>query len=387
MRILLTGPIDTKILRALTGFALEGAPPGQGSAPVPDLAAGLLRAGHSVEIVTLDGTIDETITICEDDFRISYVPLRSEPRFRARVRSKDLFAFEIQGLVDQIAQSTADIVHAHWTYEYAEAAIRSKTPHLVTMHDLGWDYFWIMKDLYRFIRLVMKYRAMMRVKHLTTVAPFMTKRAKEYGYFRKAIAIPNGLLLPEISAGIDATKYHASPVFATIGNAGNIKNVSASLLAFEHIRAARPDATLHLFGPGLDDDFVGRAPGVVGHSNVDHPKLMNFLRDEATVLIHPSRMEACPVIIAEAKARGVPVVAGERSGGVSYVCGEDAGCFLVDIENPSAIASAALDVLKSAEQYKEFSRKARRDVEVRFDSDHVTELYVGSYNAVLSGNW
>lgn len=387
MNITLAGPIDTQMLRRLSGRGIPGAPNGQGGAPVSDLAAGLLRAGHRVNIATLDASIEVPQTFVDEDLTITYVPWRAPPRYRTRTRMLDLFEQEIRGLERAIRAFDGEFVHGHWSYEYGEAAIRSKLPHLITLHDLGWDYFWIMRDAYRFMRLIMKYRVMLRARHISVVGPFMQKKLWQYGYFGRSVAIPNGIILPERSNVDLATRLGGPLRFVTIGNAGNIKNVRASVLAFRTIRARYPQAELHLFGPGLGPDFAAGEPNVIGHGNVSHGDLMTFLREQATVLVHPSRIEACPVIIAEAKAMSVPVVGGWRSGGVPFVCSEDAGCLLVDIEDPAAIAEAALTIVADPTVYRSMAEKARLDTETRFASDVVTARYLAVYDDILSGRW
>lgn len=387
MHVTLAGPIDTQMLRGLSGLRIDGGPSGQGGAPVTDLAAGLLRAGHRVSIATLDASLHEPLTIVEDGITITYVPWRAAPRFRARTRMLDLFEQEIRGLHSAIRAFAPDIVHAHWSYEYGEAAIRSQLPHLITLHDLGWDYLWIMRDTYRLMRLIMKFRVMLRARHVSVVGPFMQDKLWQYGYFGRSVTIPNGIILPERPKENLSARLNRSLRFVTIGNNGKIKNVRASVAAFRSIRTEYPNSELHLFGPGLGPDFADGEIGVFGHENVDHGTLMNFLRQQATVLLHPSRIEACPVIIAEAKAFSVPIVAGRRSGGVPFVCGEDAGSILVDIEDPTAIAEAALSIVSDPVKYRDMAEKARRDTEFRFSSDVVAKQYISVYDEIVWGQW
>ena len=381
MHIALCGPLDTSAFRELTGLGVSGAPSGLGGMPTTDLAATLLSKGHKVSIATTDPTIDAPVTIIEGDCKIVYCPMRGEPRYRARVRAGDLFAKEIDFLTTALGGFDADIVHAHWTYEFAEAAVRSRLPHVVTMHDLGWDYFLQFRDAYRFMRLVMKYRVMPRVRTLAVVSPFMAPKAWTYGYLGVVDVIPNGVAVP--AAQESRRRDLEKPVFVTIGSPERIKNVRASLAAFQIIRAARPDAQLHLFGPGLDAAYVGDAPGIIGHGHTPHAELMAFLETEATVLIHPSRLETFGVIIAEAKARQVPVVAGHRSGGVSYVC-DDGVSALVDIDDPQAIAEAAIGLISDPDWYTRAANRSREDIITRFSSEAVADAYLGLYERVLS---
>ncbi|WP_185206246.1 glycosyltransferase family 4 protein [Sphingomonas sp. NBWT7] len=379
MKVLLAGPLETKALGQSTGIDLSDLPSATTQTPLGPLAGGLLAAGHQVHVLTMDPRIEEPEEHVRGPLTLSFVPIRGAPRYRARVRSRDLFAVEIAHLEAVMRGSDSDIIHANWTYEYAEAAIRSRRPMVATMHDLGWDILFNFRDMYRTLRLLMKYRAMLRVKALTAVAPFMARKAWNYGYFGQVDVIPNPIEpVPPRPKALDR------PIIATIGNAGRLKNVVASVAAFARIRAALPSAELHLFGPGLDPEgqFRDAGPGVVCHGNVPHGTLMAFLEEEARLIVHPSRIEGCPVILGEAKMRGVPVVAGARSGGVEYVVG-NCGGVLVDIEKPDEIADAALRILSNPAAYPALQQVAHEDVMARFATAQVTSRYVKVYERVL----
>ena len=379
VKIAIAGPIDTGSLGAAMGIDMAHLPRGQGAAPTVPLAAELVRQGFETHIVTLDGSIDAPVNFQSGRLKITFVPLRGPPRYRHRARIVDLFGLEIRFLVDAIRATGADVVNAHWTYEYSEAAVRSRLPHVATMHDLGWDYLMIYRDMYRAMRLLMKYRVMPRIRHMTAVAPFVAAKAWQYGYIGKVDVIPNPILPP--SGG---ERQNTLVNLVTIGNAGRIKNVAASIAAFEIIRRKLPAAKLHLFGPELDADGVfGGIAGVVPHGNTPHTDLMYFLESEATLLVHPSRIEACPVILGEAKIRRLPLVAGEASGGVGFVVG-NAGGVLVDIEQPQQIADAALSILSDSGRYKLMQDQGHADAVQRFTVDHIAKQYLDCYERALT---
>ncbi len=378
LKIAIAGPIETGSLGAAMHIDMHGLPRGQGAAPTVPLAAELVRQGFDTHIVTLDAFINEPVTYNFGKLKITYVPLRAPPQYRHRERMKDLFGREIRLLTQAIQNSGADVVNAHWTYEYAEAAVRSRLPHVVTMHDLGWDYFLIYRDIYRAMRLLMKYRVMSRIKHMTAVAPFVGEKSWQYGYFGNVEVIPNPIL-----PGSGLRRQTENINLVTIGNGGRIKNVAASVAAFKIMRRSVPSAKLHLFGPELGSDGAfGHIDGVVSHGNTPHIELMNFLESEATLLIHPSRIEACPVILGEAKIRQLPLVAGKHSGGVGFVVG-GAGGLLVDIEQPQMIAGAALSILQNPARYQSMQKDGYADAAERFSVEKIAKQYVTSYERSL----
>ncbi|WP_181703810.1 glycosyltransferase family 4 protein [Chthonobacter albigriseus] len=380
MKITLAGPFDTAAFSALSGLDLEGYPAGAaGGVVVPLLAHQLLERGHTVSVVSLDATIDTVSRVARDRFALTYVPLRGAPRYRARVRAMDLFSKEIRALEAEIRAVSSDLVHAHWTYEYAEAAVRSGIPHVVTMHDVGWDNLWLYRDAYRLMRLIMMLRVMPRIQRLTVVSPMMKRLPRHYGYFGPVDVVSNGVSVPtaEPQADRDLSKRFN---LVTVGDATRRKNVRASVLAFREVKCRLPHAELHLFGPGLETSFAHGEPGVVGHGPAAHETLMSFLSDHADVLVHPSLQETFGVIIAEAKARGVPAIGGVNSGAVSHVLGE-AG-LAVDVRNPDAIANAVLHLQSDLTAYQRLREASRRDIEQRFDVERTSSVYMDVYTTI-----
>ncbi|RYF50178.1 MAG: glycosyltransferase [Cytophagaceae bacterium] len=379
MKILISGPVLTSAIADATCINLTDLPPGTTQTPIAPLAAALISAGHEVHLVTLDPSIDEVQSYERDGLRMTFCPLRGAPRFKARHRMKDLFAVEIAHLTRVIAQSDADIVHAHWTYEHAEAALRSGKPYLVTMHDLGWDYLFLFRDAYRLMRLAMKYRAMMRVRNLTVVGEFMLGKAWQYGFRGKADFVPN-----PIGPADWRPKVIEAPVFVAVGNPNAIKNIPAAIAAFELLQFNNPAAELHLFGPGLDAGYAlaQGVRGVIMHGNVEHRELMRFLAEHATVLIHPSRLETFGVIIAEAKMRGVPAIAGLSAKGTLDAIG-DVGT-LCNIESPVEIAQAAQDIIADQTRYACLQRASHNDVNKRFSAGKVADVYSAIYRRVIN---
>lgn len=378
MRVVLAGPLETDSVARSTGVDLRGLPGGSVQTPISLIARGLLDQGHLVHLVTTDAQIDRSETYNRGALSLTFCPLRGAPSYKARLRSRDLFEKEIRFLTEAIQDSGADIVHAHWTYEFAEASVRSGLPHVVTMHDLGWEYFLRYRDAYRFMRLLMKYRTMPRIRNLSVVAPFMRTKAWHYGYFGQVSVVPNSIA----SVGW-RPKNTSRPKIVSVGNDGPIKNIVMAVEAFKLIREQHPDAELHLVGPGLEatSKFVNSAIGIYGHGQIAHAELMTFLAEEATLLIHPSLIETFGVIIGEAKMRGVPVVAGNKSGGVTYVVG-DAGGTLVDISSPHSIARAASDIL-SSKDYLRMQNDAHADMKLRFSIQAVAGQYEAIYRRII----
>jgi L-malate glycosyltransferase len=69
-------------------------------------------------------------------------------------------------LVELVKSYPPDIIHAHWTYEFAWAAIKTNLPHVVTIHDIASVILWNKFDPYRIIRWYMNRVTMNKAKHM-----------------------------------------------------------------------------------------------------------------------------------------------------------------------------------------------------------------------------
>jgi len=381
MHILLAGPCSTAAFRAGLKLELAGAPNGQIQTPIGPLAIELAARGHRVHVVTLDPTVSAPVRFFEGHFGISFLPMRR----RARDRAFDLFAKEIRAIATEYRLVSPDIVHAHWTYEYAEAGLRSGLPLLVTAHDSPVDNIIVYRELYRVFRLAMAIRTLLRTRHLTCVSPYLRSRLRTLGYWKKLDVIPNGISVPNgLDPMIETRLDPTSPIIATIGNASRTKNVSASIAAFRRIRTKIPQSELHLFGDGLDAKFVGSEQGVFGHGPTSHPMVLDFLQSRTALLIHPSRQEVCPAAIIEAMAFGIPCIGGRKSGGVPGLFPGALSTCLVDIEDPDEIAKRAVLILTSKEQWLGLSRQTRENVQMNFSIGYVTSCYEALYRSITS---
>ena len=375
------GPFATEPFRVGLGLALKDAPPGIIQTPIGPLGVELIRRGHQVCAITLDDAVDAPCRVEAGDLTLVFLPMR-KPVSR---RSLDFFEAETRALCAEIDRFDPDVVHAHWTYEFAEAAVRSRRPHLATMHDIPLEIAWLFKNLYRTLRVGMAMRVMPRIRSLTVVSPRMVGWARLHGYFGAVAVVPNGVATPATVRSRTAAWTGDGPVIAMVGDTSARKNIAAGLAAFRLIRGRFPGASLHLFGGGLDAAYAAAEPGVVGHGPVTHDALMDFLAGQADLLIHPSLQETFGVIIAEALVRGVPAVAGAKSGGVRLVVGEALEHLLVDVRAPEAIFAKAAELFDDFALYQRTAEQGRRRVESQFSDRTMTTRFVELYDRAIAG--
>jgi glycosyltransferase involved in cell wall biosynthesis len=321
----------------------------------------LLRLGHRVTGITTDGTLPMAggpVRHKGPGFAFVVCPARARAwRFNGRHpgRVLDLFNCERRLLRRVMVEVSPDIVHAHWSYEFALAAIEQPAPHLITCHDSPTAVLRFTRSPYRALRWLMARQVFARGQHFTTVSPYMCAELPPRVRARAAV-VPNPVACQAFRLG-RARPLPATRRVAMICNGWDArKNPQAALRGFANWRHRQAEGELHVFGAGFAAGEVahrwavseGLAHGVHFHGRVSHAALLREVA-EFDVLLHPSLEESFGVVIAEAMALGLPIVAGRASGAVPWVVGASADgvaacALLVDVRSAEEICAALAEV-------------------------------------------
>jgi len=166
------------------------------------------------------------------------------------------------------------------------------------------------------------------------------------------------------------------------------KNVGVGVRAFSMFSRNFPNAELHLYGSGnglhedadtwCDENKI--AGNIFFHGEIPFDQLMSSL-SKADIFLHTSQEESCPMVLIEAMAMGIPVAAGEKSGGIPWML-ENGGGELVDINDPFSVCEA-LEDLSDPEHYRKLSAEAREIALNRFSKEVVVGKYLEAYKQVL----
>lgn len=157
------------------------------------------------------------------------------------------------------------------------------------------------------------------------------------------------------------------------------KGVEVLLEALRGIRAARP-ATLRIAGNGEHRQRLERLAGELGLGtavtflgNRDAGQVRRLLAGAAALVV-PSIYEGMPLVVLEAMAAGVPVVASAVSGIPEVVVDGETG-WLVPPEDPRALGRALEDVLARPGEARRRGEAGRRRVEERYRPSMAAALW------------
>jgi glycosyltransferase involved in cell wall biosynthesis len=101
------------------------------------------------------------------------------------------------------------------------------------------------------------------------------------------------------------------------------------------------------------------------------------------LLVLPSFTEGMPIVLLEAMAAGIPIVA-TAVGGVPELLQDGAGGLLVQPRRPPALAAAISQVLTDPQLVQRTTLRAREHVAEHFGSHRMAERYAEVYSRVVT---
>jgi glycosyltransferase involved in cell wall biosynthesis len=155
----------------------------------------------------------------------------------------------------------------------------------------------------------------------------------------------------------------------------------ASGIQSELLLAGTPDPADLASIPQIEVAGWGREPGITW---LDHVADIAAVWRRAHIAVLPSRRgEGVPRSLLEAAAFGRPLIATDVAGCREIVIHEKTG-LLVPVDDPRALASAILRLVRSPPQRVRFGVAARRLVDERFAADLIGQAAVALYQRLLA---
>ena len=386
MRIALVGPA---IPKDIVGDLTAG-PVGYGGVAVNALARGLDKLGHSVTTVTGSTDIDETWEHQSGRLRIVVVPFRQSPRDRLRTQ----YALESRRMTNVLKDLESDVTHAHWTYEFALAALRSDRYAIVTARDLPWEELRIERRPGLVIRYAMALRVRRLVRNLTANSAYTARGWRRQMLYHDPIpVVPNPVAFPEgwtfASHLIDSPSSSAIRALC-ISNTGSAKNVPDLLRAWPAIHSGFDGSVLHLVGASLTPRFVKESlgylpPSIEFHGHQERSEVFSLI-DSSDVLLHPSIQETIGNPVIEAMSRGLPVVADRRCSAVSSILGNGDRGALASFAEPKQVLRAVHEATDDSVAARDRRMRALHYSEAEFSPESVAKRWTAIYEKVAESS-
>lgn len=175
---------------------------------------------------------------------------------------------------------------------------------------------------------------------------------------RRIVVIPNGVDVSYFHS--EERVLHSKPRLLFVGRLSVQKNLMLLLRALVGVSDAFETS---LVGDGGLEQELRRAAHNLGvdvrfHGRADGQELLDFYR-QADVFVLPSEREGMPLVLLEALAMGLPIVATDVPGSRDLVEHERNG-LLVPLDDPLSLRAALLAVTSDAEKHAAMSERSRQ---------------------------
>jgi glycosyltransferase involved in cell wall biosynthesis len=200
---------------------------------------------------------------------------------------------------------------------------------------------------------------------------------------RKIEVMPNGV---EAKFFSDETRsLHARPRLLFVGRLGIQKNLPLLLRALDGV-SEQFETTI--VGDGELEGEIKRLATDLRLQNVTFAgraageRLLEYYR-QADVFVLPSEREGMPLVLLEAMAMGLPIVATDVMGNRDVIV-HNANGLLVPYNDTAAFRSALLEIVADQDTYEKLSRTSRAMAD-EYTWESVVARFKGLYERVLAG--
>ena len=370
-RASVTGPRPIRLLLVVDSLEMGGA-----ERQVVDLAVALRRNGYGVMVACsvagdLSGALEK-----------AGVPVRPLLERLAKRRLSPTYTWRLRQL---LRKERFDLVHAHIYASVVAAAIATlgtDVPLVITEHTEAswqdWRARWVSRWVYR------------RAEHVIAVSTPIRRRLIERDSVHPDLItiIPNAVVpAPEPPADAQLpAELRERPLVGVVARLQPEKGVANFLKAAARVAPQFPEAHFVVAGDGplrqelaalAEDLGLGKRVHFLGFRS-DASALMKSL----DVLVVPSLTEGSPLVILEAMAAGVPVVA-SAVGGIPDQIRHDKEGLLVSPGDTDALGDALLALLRDPDRARRLGEAGRRRATSRFSHATMVRQIEDVYRDVL----
>jgi len=180
-----------------------------------------------------------------------------------------------------------------------------------------------------------------------------------------------------------------------VGRISKLKNIDGLIKVFSLVCKELPDSELRLCGAFESEEFQMYCSRLVGQLNLDNNVQFMGLADSevvlkelsgASVLVLLSHLEMSPMVIEEAMAAGVPVVASNISG-IPYMIKHGENGFLVDRSAHKATAEYICELLLDNELQLNISLAAKKQALEKFHVKPIAKQTASQYLSVVNSQY
>jgi len=357
-------------------------------------------SGVTVSITTLKEDLEKlghnVFIVCPKypDHQISRSPIFRLPSIPAPYPGYRLVWPYSYKIFKKLKEEKIDIIHSHQPFGIGLAAMflarKMKVPFVYSFHTLFSRYVHniplLPKRLSKF--LISTYLTWFCNQTDTVIVG--TKMVRRYlkacGVKTRIEVLPTGVKISPSRLRHYGTTTLPQKNLLYTGRLSKEKNIPFLLEAFQLIELQEPNIQLILVGGGpLEKEIRERAnkisPKIIVIGQKSRDEVLEYYH-KAEIFVYASRTETQGLVLTEAKACGLPIVA-VFSGALADVVQNGTDGYLVP-PNHEKFAEQVIKLLKDSALRKGLGGKAAQDAKARFSATSVAKNFETLYNSLIT---
>lgn len=310
---------------------------------------------------------------------------------RASKATSRLWLHQLRRLVRRYVaeQGSPDIIHAHGLVlagvGAAEAANTLSVPLVLTAHSSAFA-----RDLVADWQKAAVAEALRRADAILAVSGALARDIAVLAPSAETQVVPNLVDTDYFDLPRPDRATSGPFTFLVVALLHPQKGVDVAIRAFAQAFPGESDAVLRIVGDGPEASrlrALSRKLGTDGRvvfTGLQPREAVRAEMHKADALILPSRTETFGVVLVEALATGLPVVA-TRSGGPQDIVGSEVG-YLVEVDDPAGMADAVVELRRNREMWHDRGAAIREHARRRFGQQAVTDRIIEVYQGAAGWN-
>ncbi len=360
---------------------------GGGENRIQYLMSELVRQGNKVTVVTTRVPGQPTYEVLNNHIRVIRIGW-PHPEGRTSILVSLLFVISGIMMLKKLIALEFDIVESNTYFPSYLGAMFSKVtgiPHVIAIYDVyifDWS-FRVGHLLLPFAIFIEKSLKFLGAEIVTTISEASRKKLVEVLGFRREriVTIPCGVNL-EILNTVESSGKERRVIY--VGRLVPHKHVDHAIKAFAKCLETDGSLELLIVGTGPERLTLDRLVERAGlHTKVvfsgfveDHRNVYRLLK-ESLILVNPSTVEGFGIILIEAMASGVPVVAYDLPAYRDFIVSGLNGILVQpgDIDSLSTAISTLIQDTRSYNRIVENALKTAREFTWSSIADHTLKIY------------
>ncbi|MEC9487925.1 MAG: glycosyltransferase family 4 protein [Halanaerobium sp.] len=327
-------------------------------------------------------------------FRFSSIPAFTNPGFRVAIP----FSLSVTSQVEELG---IDIIHTHSPFNMgilgAHIAEKLNLPLAFTYHTLYEEYAHyapILEGVARKIAIKISKDYCENCDLVITPTAEIKERLHKYGTRNTIIPIPTGIPMKrylEADRNWLSRNYphlQGKTVILYLGRLGKEKNIYILWNIFRELQQQYQDLHLLLVGGGPEEENIrkqviklGLRDKVTMTGYVEPEEVVNYYSG-ADIFAFPSETETQGLVVLEAMAASLPVVAMDAQGPRDFLA--DTGAGLLAEPNASSFAERLKQLIEMGPAARSVMGEEARQIASEYSSGRMAERLIDSYNDLIA---